>query len=342
MNGLYQDNLLRAVTAIGQGELLASPLNMGMVVLAVYNQGDLPLPYLVYGERSHAGGQDINLPERTVIRDLMKPETAQIVRRMMETAVKQGSGAKAAIEGVVVGGKTGTAQLGGDLPPHAWFTGFAEMGDRAVVVVVMIENGGEGSQTAAPIFATIAAAALQREETPLQLPTPEPTAALPTSPENTPVASPPPPEEGVQTPTPAIPGIPPPDIPYKEGKVDFTEKGPSCPGNQEGPVGSGKFIWPSVYQAISGTHFKEGHAGIDLSTPTGAVVYAADAGLVIFAGWSDLGYGNTIVIDHGNGYKTLYGHLSQVSQYCGAKVKSGQIIGLSGSSGNSYRSAPAL
>ena len=47
----------------------------------------------------------------------MKPETAQIVRRMMETVVKQGSGSKAAIDGVDVGGKTGTAQLGGDLPP---------------------------------------------------------------------------------------------------------------------------------------------------------------------------------------------------------------------------------
>ena len=117
--------------------------------------------------------------------------------------------------------------------------------------------------------------------------------------------------------------------------MDFTEKPPSCPGNQEGPVGSGKFIWPSVYQAFSGTHFEEGHPGIDLSTPTGAVIYAADAGLVLFAGWSDLGYGNTIVIEHGNGYKTLYAHLSQVSQYCGAKVRSGQIIGLSGNSGNS-------
>ena len=117
--------------------------------------------------------------------------------------------------------------------------------------------------------------------------------------------------------------------------MDFTEQDPGCPGNQKGPVGTGHFIWPSVFQAISGGDFKEGHPGIDLAVPTGSAVYAADTGLVIFAGWSSLGYGNTIVIDHGNGYKTLYAHLSQVSQYCGAIVKAGQVIGLSGSTGNS-------
>ncbi len=118
--------------------------------------------------------------------------------------------------------------------------------------------------------------------------------------------------------------------------MDFTELGSAtCPGNQEGPVGSGKFIWPTVYQAVSGGKFEEKHPGIDLSAPEGSAVYAADAGLVIFAGWSELGYGNVIVIDHGNGYKTLYAHLSQVSKYCGAKVQSGQLIGLAGNTGNS-------
>jgi peptidoglycan glycosyltransferase len=52
--------------------------------------------------------------------------------------------------------------VGGDLPPHAWFTGFAENDERGVVIVVLIENGGQGSQTAAPIFARIADAALNQ------------------------------------------------------------------------------------------------------------------------------------------------------------------------------------
>jgi murein DD-endopeptidase MepM/ murein hydrolase activator NlpD len=127
-----------------------------------------------------------------------------------------------------------------------------------------------------------------------------------------------------------------PDIPFKQDKVDFIELGKaSCPGDFDIPPGTGKFIWPSQFQALSGGDFKEGHPGLDLSTPSGTPVYAADTGLVIFAGWTGIGYGNTIVIDHGNGYRTLYGHLSQVSTYCGAKVEAGVLIGLSGSTGNS-------
>jgi peptidoglycan glycosyltransferase len=342
---LVQNDLLRAATAIGQGELLSTPLNMGMVVLAVMNDGNLPLPYLVEKVYTPSGVAAAHQPQRAHITGLMKPETAQIVRRMMTTVVTQGSGKKAAVEGLTVGGKTGTAQVGGDLAPHAWFIGFAQKADQAVVIVVQIENGGEGSQVAAPVFARMAQAVFipqNRPEPAVTLPpptqtpqpTPQPTAkaitraATPDSQPESPVPTP--------TPTPVVAGVPPPDIPYRDDRTDFTEMGSAtCPGNQVGPVGDGKFIWPSVYQAVSGEKFSESHPGVDFSTPPGVPVYAADDGLVIFAGWSELGYGNVIVIDHGNGYKTLYAHLSQISQYCGAKVKSGQLIGLSGSTGNS-------
>src|SRR5690606_33134288 len=92
----------------------------------------------------------------------------------------------------------------------------------------------------------------------------------------------------------------------------------------------------SQYQALSGTDFKEGHPGIDLSAPEGTPVFATDAGLVIFAGWTGgIGYGNAVLIDHGNGYRSLYAHLSQVSTHCGAKVDQGKLIGLAGDTGNS-------
>jgi peptidoglycan glycosyltransferase len=341
---LVQNDLLRAATAIGQGELLATPLNMGMVVLAVVNDGDLPLPYLVDKIYAPSGAAAARQPERSVISGLMKPETAQTVRGMMITAVTQGSGGKAAVAGLTVGGKTGTAQVGGAAQPHAWFVGFAQDKDQAVVIVVLIENGGQGSEVAAPVFARVAQAVFAPESrpepavtlappTPTPLPpttTPQPPTetAAPTLPAETPAPTP--------TLTPAFPGVPPPDIPYRSGHTDFTEMGSAtCPGNQVGPVGDGKFIWPTVYQAVSGEKFSESHPGVDFSTPAGVPVYAVDDGLVIFAGWSELGYGNVIVIDHGDGYKTLYAHLSQISQYCGAKVKSGQLIGLSGSTGNS-------
>jgi peptidoglycan glycosyltransferase len=334
---VIQNNLLRAATAIGQGELQVSPLGMAMVVLPVLNDGDLPLPYLVESIHSPSGRTVDSLPNRRVYRDLIRPETARQVHDIMIAVVKEGSGRPADIPGATVGGKTGTAQVGGAQEPHAWFVGYAERGDQAVVVAVLIENAGQGSAVASPVFAEVAQAALERLGEPVEavLPTPVPPTPLPTLPI---VATPtqPPPEEAATATVQAVGNVPPPDIPRDPDKADLNAGQPSCQIQTEGPLGTGNFIWPSQYQALSGTDFEEGHPGIDLSTPEGTPVYAADAGLVIFAGWTGgIGYGNAVLIDHGNGYQTLYAHLSQVSTHCGAKVQSGKLIGLAGDTGNS-------
>lgn len=343
---LFDNNWLRAVTAIGQGELLATPLNMAMVALAVYNDGDLPLPYFVERVGTPSGAVHTGLPNRQVARNLMRPETAQLVRRMMVATVASGSGGRANLAGLTVGGKTGTAQVGGNQAPHAWFMGFAEQGERAVVIAVVVENGGEGSQVAAPLFAQVAQVALGQagqvveEIVPTPIP-PEPTATPePEPPAEEPAEAAPEeaPAEPTATPAPEEPVAgqpPPPDIPRDPNKKDITEGAASCPVQREIPEGTGQFIWPSQYQALSGDDFREGHPGIDLSAPSGSAVFAADTGLVVFAGWTGVGYGNTVMIDHGNGYRTLYAHLSQVSTYCGARVEKGKLIGLSGSTGNS-------
>lgn len=350
---LYSENLLRAATAIGQGEVLTSPLNIGMVFLSVVNEGRMPVPYLVESIREPSG-QLITPDNRSSLDDLMRPETARAVREMMITTVERGSGQRAAVPGLLVGGKTGTAQVGGDLPPHAWFAGFAEAGERGVVIVVMIENGGEGSQTAAPIFAEVAQVALssyidpgsellpRASATPVQepSPTPAPTTLPAQQATELPTAAPTVvPATATPAPTATLPpapaGAPTPQITRDPNKKDITAENPSCGANLDVPKATGEFIWPSQYQALSGGNFREGHPGYDLSTPEGVPVYAADTGLVIFAGWSGMGYGNTVMIDHGNGYRTLYAHLSQVSTYCGAKVQKGKIIGLSGNTGNS-------
>lgn len=359
---LYENNLLRAVTAIGQGELLTSPMNIGMLVLSVLNDGNLPLPYLVESVREPGDEVISNLPNRQTIRDLMQPRTAQQVRRMMISVVEKGSGTHAAIPGLVVGGKTGTAQVGGDLAPHSWFAGFAESDTRAVVVVVLIENGGEGSQTSAPIFASIAEAAISHMGEPvgeiipvptmqLLTATPEVTQATePSVPSGTPdPVNPPsvvpsieqPAESPPLSPTPNVTetqtpdGLLIPEILRDPSKKDITAENPSCADLKDMPQATGEFIWPSQHEALSGGDFREGHPGFDLSAPPGSAVHAADTGLVVFAGWSGLGYGNTVLIDHGNGFRTLYAHLSQVSTYCGSKVEKGKIIGFSGSTGNS-------
>jgi peptidoglycan glycosyltransferase len=69
----------------------------------------------------------------------------------MQKTVDDGTGRQAKISGVPVAGKTGTAQLGENQDPHAWFTGFAPADDPKIAVAVLVENGGQGSEVAAPI-----------------------------------------------------------------------------------------------------------------------------------------------------------------------------------------------
>lgn len=80
------------------------------------------------------------------------------------------------------------------------------------------------------------------------------------------------------------------------------------------------------------SHF---HTGLDFGVPTGTPIDAAGAGKVVAAGWDSTGYGNRVIIDHGNGRLTLYGHLDKITVAAGDQVGAGQRIGLSGSTGNS-------
>jgi hypothetical protein len=109
----------------------------------------------------------------------------------------------------------------------------------------------------------------------------------------------------------------------------------TCPGGYEGLYGSGAFIWPSVNRSISGNDYWSGHLAIDIAAAPGERIVAADSGVVMFAGWATGGYGYVVAIDHGNGYQTLYAHLSSVNVACGQSARQGQLIGLGGSTGNS-------
>jgi LysM repeat protein len=127
-----------------------------------------------------------------------------------------------------------------------------------------------------------------------------------------------------------------PTIARGKAGVAVTVIGPgACDTSTGGYFGSGSFIWPAASHLISGNDFAPWHLGIDIGAGMGSPVYAADSGLVVYAGWSYQGYGNMIMIDHGNGYQTLYGHLSTISIACGQGVIQGGLIGYSGSTGNS-------
>ncbi len=107
----------------------------------------------------------------------------------------------------------------------------------------------------------------------------------------------------------------------------------ACPG---GAVGSGGFVWPADARSISGNDYWPGHLGIDIAAGEGAPVYAADSGVVTMVqGGYNYGYGNVIQIDHGNGYSTLYAHLSSYFVSACQSVGAGQQIGASGNTGNS-------
>jgi peptidoglycan glycosyltransferase len=81
----------------------------------------------------------------------------------MATAVAEGFGAQAAPQGVKVGGKTGTAEIGAGEPTHAWFIGFAPVENPTVAVAVIVERGGAGGTVAAPVAREVFRAALQRQ-----------------------------------------------------------------------------------------------------------------------------------------------------------------------------------
>jgi murein DD-endopeptidase MepM/ murein hydrolase activator NlpD len=98
-------------------------------------------------------------------------------------------------------------------------------------------------------------------------------------------------------------------------------------------AGSGTFGWPASGSISQG--YWSGHPALDIAAWIGAPVNAADSGHVIFAGWDDTGYGYTVVIDHGNGFQTLYAHLNAYYVDAGENVVKGQSIAEIGNTGNS-------
>jgi murein DD-endopeptidase MepM/ murein hydrolase activator NlpD len=110
----------------------------------------------------------------------------------------------------------------------------------------------------------------------------------------------------------------------------------ACDPISGGAVGYGTFVWPSNNHLLSGFDYvpSANHWGIDLAGNDGEGVYATDAGVVVYAGWNNYGYGNMIMVDHGT-FQSLYAHLSGISVGCGQSVGQGDLIGAIGNTGRS-------
>lgn len=102
-------------------------------------------------------------------------------------------------------------------------------------------------------------------------------------------------------------------------------------------TGTGEFGWPLDGGYVSDTFISDrNHKGLDIAAPEGTEIYAAEEGEVVSAGWNSGGYGNVVMIEHPDGYATVYGHMISVYAVEGEYVQKGQLIGFVGNTGNSF------
>lgn len=135
--------------AIGQGDILVTPLQVAAFTTVFANGGVLYQPQVVDQYETQGRIQDV---QPRVLNDRpASPESIEIVRQGLRQTVTQGSGRRLNSLRVPVAGKTGTAQWHSERENHAWFTGFGPYTDPELVVTVLVEEGGEGSAVAVPL-----------------------------------------------------------------------------------------------------------------------------------------------------------------------------------------------
>ena len=112
----------------------------------------------------------------------------------------------------------------------------------------------------------------------------------------------------------------------------------ACPESYDGVLGTLNFTWPVSSHNLSGYDYapSANHFGIDISGNIGDPVSAVDNGVVVYAGWNDWDYGNMVVVDHGQGWQSLYAHMSTVDVVCGQEVYSGDLVGTIGETGMAF------
>ncbi len=151
--------------AIGQGDLLVTPLQMAYFAMNIANEGKSFIPHVKRGVQDPVTGEEeFNQPDSVQIPDI-RPETYSLVKRGMYMVVHgtHATGRSAQVRGITAAGKTGTAQNphGED---HAWFIGFAPFEDPQIAWCVFLENGGGGGANAAPIAREIIALLLRENK----------------------------------------------------------------------------------------------------------------------------------------------------------------------------------
>ena len=148
------DNEELAWSGIGQGKVLVSPLHIALIASSIANGGAMPEPKLIYGIQTRNGNVRLQSKSRTISTPV-SPETAKALTDMMIGVVENGTGHSAQTTGMLIAGKTGTAETQAGQTPHAWFTGFAPADHPTLAISVILENAGTGGTKAAPIAGKI-------------------------------------------------------------------------------------------------------------------------------------------------------------------------------------------
>jgi peptidoglycan glycosyltransferase len=160
---LERSRNLLAATAYGQGDVLATPLQMALVAATVAHGGEVPAPHLATAVKNPETGATVWQFQPHNLGRAISTQTNDQIRDMMVESVKTGWATAAAIQGATVGGKTGTAETGRDTS-HSWFIGFAGRDPKIphYAVAVIVEEGGEGTRVALPMAKAMLEAALAR------------------------------------------------------------------------------------------------------------------------------------------------------------------------------------
>ena len=149
-----------ADTAFGQGQLLATPLEMALIAAGIANGGSIMTPHLL-ATMTDAAGRPIRTTDPTRWKQPVSASTARTMVDLMVNNVMNGVAQAATIDGMVVGGKTGTAEVP-DGDPHAWFIGFAGQQRPVYAVSVVLEHGGTGLSSSLGVGRDLLATAVQR------------------------------------------------------------------------------------------------------------------------------------------------------------------------------------
>lgn len=144
-----------AWSGVGQFTDIMTPLHMCMIAAGVANDGVMVEPKLLKSITNSLGVSTFELKTETYRKAMSPTEAAQLTEFMIGT-VKSGTGRSAAVSGVTVAGKTGTAEVSsGEDAPNAWFVGFVDEDEHPLAVCVVLEKGGSGGSNAAPVAAKV-------------------------------------------------------------------------------------------------------------------------------------------------------------------------------------------